>query len=38
LTRIQAEGDNRTVKQVEKAILAAEERIKTKLDKAKDQP
>jgi N12 class adenine-specific DNA methylase len=36
LTRIQAEGDNRTVKQVEKAILAAEERIKTKLDKAKD--
>ncbi|HEY3514575.1 MAG TPA: helicase-related protein [Kribbella sp.] len=29
-------GDKRTVKQVEKAILAAEEKVKDKLDKVKD--
>ncbi|MEV0287875.1 helicase-related protein [Kribbella sp. NPDC050820] len=36
LATMQNGGDRRTVKQVEKAILAAEEKVKDKLDKVKD--
>jgi N12 class adenine-specific DNA methylase len=36
LAKIQATGESRSVKQVEKAILAEEERLKAKMDRVKD--